>query len=259
MKKGVPFSQIFLKSKKYKEKVLDQIDCSQKTLLEIGSGNGSLSLGLAAKVKFLYCLEIDPRLASATNISLAGCINTKVINQDFRKVSLFDFKKKLIIFSSVPYYLSSELIYYLIFYKKVIHKAYLILQSEFAQKLISPPGNAAYGAISCICQYHANIRRIFSIPASAFSPRPKVNSAFLEIDYFQKNPYQAKSEKHLVQIINLAFRQRRKKISGILKQYFSSKQLTYLFDTGLDLSRRPEQLSAEDFCLISNSLFKKND
>lgn len=254
----VILSQVFLKSKKYQNKVVSHIDCQGQVVLEIGSGDGRLSKLLQTKAKFLYCIEVDSGLAKITKKSLGGAQNVEVINSDFRKVSLFNFKEKLIVFSSAPYHLSSKLIQYLALHRRFIAKAYLILQKEFVEKLIAPPGSKAYSLISCFSQYYGEVKPKFNISASLFSPVPKVDSVFVEIDYLKKMPFQAKDDKHLFKIITLCFQQRRKKTISILKQHFRAGQLESLLNSGLSLDNRPENLSIRDFIKISDFLLLPN-
>ncbi len=254
MRQRAAYSQVFLKNQEYIDKVISHIDCEGKKTVEIGSGDGRLSAILAKKTKFLYCIEIDPRLALFSQAALSSLQNTKVVNSDFRDISLTSFGQGLILFSSAPYYLSSKLIEYLIDQRKALDTVYLILQKEFALKLAALPGDKAYGLIGCLIQYYAKVNCFFTIPPTAFKPRPKVSSIFLEISFKEKMPYRAKNEGRLIEVIRLSFRQRRKKINTILKKHFSEKCFDLLFESGLNPNKRPEELSIKEFCQISNYL-----
>jgi 16S rRNA (adenine1518-N6/adenine1519-N6)-dimethyltransferase len=254
MRQNRSFSQIFLKDRYYIKKVVSALDCRKKNVLEIGSGVGQISKVIAKRAKFLYCVEIDPTLAKATREELAKMKNSKTIQSDIRDISLLDFKENLLIFSNVPYQLSSKLIEYLVLYKKKITSSYLILQKEFAKKISANPGSKMYGPISCLAQYHAKIKHLFDIPAGAFRPSPKVSSSFVELKFSKKIPIPVKNKEFLFKLIALGFRQRRKKMSTLIKQEFSDESLKMLVKLNLDLNQRPEQISLEDFCKISNCL-----
>ncbi|MCF7916473.1 MAG: 16S rRNA (adenine(1518)-N(6)/adenine(1519)-N(6))-dimethyltransferase RsmA [Candidatus Omnitrophica bacterium] len=254
MKHNKLLSQVFLKNKYYIEKVVDALDHGRKNILEIGAGEGQISKIIAQKVKFLYCIEIDPRLAKITKNKLADQQNTKIIQADIRDVSLAKLGKKFVVFSNVPYYLSANLLEYLIYYRKNIITNYLILQKEFVNKISAKPGSKSYGFISCLTQYNGKVKRLFDIPAGAFIPSPKVNSSFIEVKFYQRKPIKAKNEDFLFALIKTVFTQRRKKIKTILKQHFSSRAFGSLTNLDLNLDMRPEQISLRDFCKISDCL-----
>ncbi|MCF7872846.1 MAG: 16S rRNA (adenine(1518)-N(6)/adenine(1519)-N(6))-dimethyltransferase RsmA [Candidatus Omnitrophica bacterium] len=259
MRQNRSFSQIFLKDKYYIGKVVSKLDCRGKSVLEIGSGAGQISKIIAKKAKFLYCVEIDPTLVKATREELAKAENTEIIQADIRDISLIEFKKNLLIFSNVPYHLSSKLIEYLVFYKKKVTSSYLILQKEFAKKISAKPGSKVYGPISCLVQYYAKIKHLFDIPAGAFRPSPKVSSSFVELKFFKEALTPVKDKDFFFKFIKLSFRQRRKKISTLIKQEFSDESLKLLSKLNIDLSQRPEQIALEDFCKISDCLYDFNN
>lgn len=259
MRQNRSFSQIFLRDKYYIEKVVSALDCRKKNVLEIGSGVGQISKIIAKKAKFLYCVEIDSILAKVTREELAKMRNTKTIQADIRDISLIDFKENLLIFSNVPYQLSSKLIEYLVFYKKKITSSYLILQKEFVKKLSAKPGSKMYGPISCLAQYHAKIKHLFDIPAGAFRPSPKVSSSFVELKFFKEALAPVKDKEFLFKLIKLGFRQRRKKMSTLIKQEFSDESVNLLSKLDIDLNQRSEQIALEDFCKISDCLYDANN
>ncbi|MCF7873414.1 MAG: 16S rRNA (adenine(1518)-N(6)/adenine(1519)-N(6))-dimethyltransferase RsmA [Candidatus Omnitrophica bacterium] len=259
MRKKPPFSQIFLKDKHYIEKVVSALDSNRKVVLEIGSGAGQISKLIAKKAKFIYCVEIDSKLAQATRDKLSSMQNTEVIQADIQDVLLSEFSKKLLIFSNIPFHLSSKLIDYLIFYRKNIAASYLILQKDFVKKISASPKTKSYGFISCLTQYYAKVKHLFDIPAGAFNPIPKVDSSFIELKFYKKKPVTAENEEFLFKFIKTCFNQRRKKISTIIKQEFLPGSLNLLNEFRIDLSQRPEQISLEDFSKISDCLYDFNN
>lgn len=258
MKQRAHFSQIFLKNNKYREKIAAVIPNQNKYIFEIGSGQGELSEILAKKADFLYCLEIDPKLAKGCAEKLKNHSKVKVINCDFRKVNLFEYKKNFLIYSSVPYYLSRCFIDYLIHYRQLIEEAFLILQKEFALKLIAAPKGNNYRAISCITQYYCQIDRYFNIPASAFSPRPKVDSCLVGLKFYQEKIKPDKTHVCFRKVVDICFSQKRKKIGTILRPFFASETGDFLLKAGINLAKRAQELSVNDFSKLSNYLFKRN-
>ncbi|MCF7874794.1 MAG: 16S rRNA (adenine(1518)-N(6)/adenine(1519)-N(6))-dimethyltransferase RsmA [Candidatus Omnitrophica bacterium] len=254
MRQNNSFSQVFLKDKYYIRKAVAALDCRGKTVLEVGAGYGQISRLIAEKSKLLYCVEIDLKLIESLRTNFIKNKNIKVIQADIRDISLLNFKEKLIIFSNVPYHLSSQLIKYLINYRQQISKSYLILQKEFVEKISAKPGSKPYGLITCLAQYYGKIKHLFDIPAGAFAPSPKVKSSFIELEFYKTKPLNAENDGFLFNFIGISFKQRRKKIATIIRQQFSVEAVKRLIGLGLDLNRRPEQLSLEDFCRISDYL-----
>jgi 16S rRNA (adenine1518-N6/adenine1519-N6)-dimethyltransferase len=254
MRQTNSFSQVFLKDKYYIRKTVAALDCKGKTVLEIGAGCGQISRLIAEKSKLLYCVEIDLKLIEFLKINFAKNKKIKVIQADIRDISLLNFKENLIIFSNVPYHLSSQLIKYLINYRQQISTNYLILQKEFVEKISAKPGSKSYGLITCLAQYYGTIKHLFDIPAGAFVPSPKVKSSFIELEFYKTKPLNAENDDFLFNFIGISFKQRRKKIATIIRQQFSVEAVKQLIRLGLDLSRRPEQLSLDDFCKISDYL-----
>lgn len=258
MRKNVSFSQIFLADAGYKSKIVSAIDCQGKVVFEIGSGKGDLTGLIAEKAEFIYGLEIDRRLVALAEKNLCQFPNVKLLLGDFRAQPLPGANQDLIIFSSVPYHLSSAFIYCLISWHRRVSKAYLVLQKEFAEKITAKPGDKLYGSIGCIISYYAQIKLLFDIPAGAFRPRPRVDSVFLLMNFRQKKSLvETKNEEQMIEIIKLCFQQRRKKMISILRQRFSLQKLSLLNLEGINLNLRPEETSLEDFCRISDFLHNK--
>ena len=164
----------------------------------------------------------------------------------------------MIVFSNVPYQISSDLINYIIRYRNYIDKAYFTFQKEFADKLAAKPSTGQYNFLSCYIQYYAKIKELFDIPPSAFRPHPKVNSCFLQVEFYRRLPYKARDEEFLFSLIRKAFSQRRKKISNSLKCDYCKDTLKALsVDLNVNLSRRPEEISLEDYCRIADYLGRR--
>jgi len=245
--------QVFLKDQSYIEKILNCIDQNAKKIVEIGPGTGQITGSLVKQTKFLYCIEIDSRLCSFLKDKFSTLPQIKIIQSDILKFKLSELGKKITIFGNVPYYISSQLIDYLIYYRKYIQRVYLTLQKEFVQKLIAKKGSNQYGFLSCFIQYYAKVEKIFNIPAGAFEPHPKVDSSFITFEFYQKPPYKAKNEEFLFELIRKAFLNRRKKISNTVdvvanKEDFFSK-------LGVDSALRPQDISLKEYITIANKLY----
>lgn len=244
MKPKRSFSQVFLRNNKYIDKILNAIDVEGARVLEIGPGEGVISARLAKKAKHLYCVEYDKRFFDFLREKFRGEGNVDVFHCDILKFSLLKLTGKLTVFGNVPYRISSSIIEYLIQNKLHIGKVYLALQKEFAQKLIAGAGEKQYGFLSCYTQYYAKVKKLFDIPAKAFWPKPKVDSYFVELEFYKSSLRKVKNEDCLFKIIRKAFSNKRKKISNSLE-----------LPEGIDINRnlRPQELSLRDYIKIVNS------
>ncbi|WP_449461562.1 16S rRNA (adenine(1518)-N(6)/adenine(1519)-N(6))-dimethyltransferase RsmA [Tardisphaera miroshnichenkoae] len=168
--------QNFLINQEYAEMELEALNPSgDETVLEIGSGDGRITRLIAERAKRVIAIEKDEVLmavAKATSVSNVEWVLGDALRLDFPEVDL--------VFSNVPYYISSPLILKLVKWGK-FKRAVLSLQKEFAARLISPPGSREYGRISVIFQLLAAGRPLFYIPPWAFNPEPKVWSTVIEV------------------------------------------------------------------------------
>lgn len=176
-------------------------------------------------------------------------------NQDILKLDLSQIGKGLTVVGNIPYYLSNALIHYLVSQRAFIQQAYLTFQFEFGRKLIAK-GGKDYTFLTVFLRYYAETKALFTIPASAFSPRPKVKSLFLLIDFSRPYRIRSSSEDFLWDLLRILFSQRRKKIFNGLKALFSPADIkNVLGDLNVSADARPEQLDLEKFIELGESLY----
>ncbi|MBU1809801.1 MAG: ribosomal RNA small subunit methyltransferase A [Candidatus Omnitrophica bacterium] len=273
MKGARPFSQVFLRDKKYIKKILDSLDIEGEEVLEIGAGCGELSGFLYPRAKFLYCVEVDAKFIPSLKSKFCDIPNTQVIKSDILKFSLsklnpvrskspeiivaskaatsIGVKKKLIIFGNIPYQISKRIIKYLVENRSHIKRAYLTCQKEFSQKLIASVSTEHYGFLTCFIQYYAKVENLFDIPSSAFYPVPKVDSSFVKIEFYRDSPYnKVRNVDYLFKIVRQAFSQRRKKIINSLSLLKDGDK--FLSSLGISPNVRAENLSLKEYISLAN-------
>jgi 16S rRNA (adenine1518-N6/adenine1519-N6)-dimethyltransferase len=160
-------------------------DVKGKRVLEIGAGDGRLTKALIENnPKKIYAVEKDPRFASMLKMD-----NVEVIEGDFLEIELPDVD---VVIGNIPYYISSDIIFSL---KRIkFEKAVLMVQKEFAQKMVAKPGEKNYGRLSVTSQIHFQVSLERTVPARLFRPVPKVDSAIItlrptgaSLDEFEEN------------------------------------------------------------------------
>lgn len=223
-------------------------------LVEIGPGEGALTAPLVASGAHLTTLEIDKDLAPRLLLHFGleknfELVQTDALTYDFAQ--LCDDKSALRIVGNLPYNISTPLLFHLLQYARFISDMHFMLQKEVVERIAAPAGSRTYGRLSVMVQYSCQVTPLFNVPPNAFFPPPRVDSAVLRLQPWKVLPHPATNHRHLSQLVNTAFQQRRKTVRNALKSIISEEALTSL---GIDSKIRPENLALADFVKISNSL-----
>lgn len=237
--------------------MIDVISSEEKKIpiIEIGPGKGSLTKYLLDMPNPVYCIEIDTDLHPLLIDKFSPYSNFTLIKGDIRDYVLPDEFEEIIVVGNVPYYISFEIIDFVIKNRNKVRKAYFTFQKEFAQKLVSGVNSKIYGFLTVYAAMFYSSRVEFKIPASAFSPKPKIDSAFISMS---KNVYDLVDYpelKRLKDFLRSIFSQRRKKLSNIIKSKFPLI-LDDLIDV-VDLGARPENISPDVFSKMFSFYVKK--
>ena len=254
MKLSKSFGQIFLHDKKYVHKIIDSLNVEGEVVVEIGPGSGIMTAQLIKKAKKLLCVEYDPRFYKLLSQRYQKYPDIKIIQSDILKFSFSRFRKKVVVFGNIPYHISNRLMHYLVENRKKIKKVHLTLQKEFAEKLSACVSTKTFSFLSCYLQYYARVRKVFDIPAGAFLPKPKVDSSFVEIDFYEIPPCVAKDEDFLFTLVRKAFMNRRKKITNSLSEFKDKRD--FLISLGINPESRPQDLCLSGFVALANKLLE---
>lgn len=249
------FGQNFLQDQIIISQIIDAI-APQKNdhVVEIGPGQGALTIGLLACVDQLDIIEFDrdliPQLTRLTE--KAGHLTVyqaDALSFDFRK--LVKKGRKCRVVGNLPYNISTPLLFHLFSQINVIQDMHFMLQKEVAERLIAPIGSKAYGRLGLMVQYFCKTEILFHVPPEAFYPVPKVHSAFVRMTPYKISPYEKCDPENLSKIIAKSFMQRRKTLRNALKDVVNPAQLEVL---AIDSSLRPEQISLEEYVRISKAI-----
>ena len=235
---------------------------STETIVEIGPGLGAITELLLASGAKVFAIEQDKRFVEILKGELGDDHpNLTLIHNDVLKVDLNKFKpgkKRLKIVGNIPYYITSEILLYLIRYRQLIDSAYMTVQKEIADRIFAQPATKAYGRLSLLVRFYCDVRRAFEISRNCFSPRPKVDSTAIELIFRQNLPTEV-DETVLFDLIKHGFGKRRKNISNALTEGFGvskEKIKTLLSEAGIDEKTRAEELMLKDFIRLAE-LFPK--
>lgn len=249
--------QNFLKDDNVLNKIVNTISLQPEDLvIEIGPGQGALTKKLVQKNVNLVCYEVDER----TKPYLGKLCNskTKIIFNDFMKADIkedIDNIKynNLYIIANLPYYITTPIIKKIILDKLPVKSMILMMQKEVAERFSSNINSKEYGSITLYLNYYFKINKLFDVSRNSFDPIPNVDSSVVEFDV-KTNKVLVENEELFFNIINDAFRQKRKNLKNNLKNYDLEKIATVLKSYGLNLQNRAENLSINVFADIANSL-----
>ncbi len=233
-------------------------------VLEIGPGSGSLTRLLAARARRVLALELDRDLLPILSQTLCTYPNASVMQGDVMKVDLaslikeaFGEPQRLLLVANLPYYITTPVLTRLLTERLPIVRAAVMVQKEVAEKMLAQPGEAGYGMLSVQCQYYARVREAMRVPASCFTPQPKVDSAFMLLDLRERPPVDAPDEARFFGVVKAAFSMRRKTVKNNLQGALglSREQANgCLLEAHIDASSRAETLSLAEFATLARAL-----
>ena len=261
------FAQHWLRSEKALNRIVQAADISQSDrLLEIGPGTGNLTHRLLPLAQSVAAVEIDRDLCQKLAKKFGATENFLLLQGDILTLNLDElltdfpaFQKPKKVVANIPYNITGMILQKLLGtiaeptpdnYDLIV----LLVQKEVAQRLYAKPGSKAYGALSVKIQYLAQCEFICDVPASAFHPRPKVDSAVVRLKP-QLTETLAKDARHLEKLVKLGFANKRKMLKNNLKGILESDRLRELLERfEINPQCRAEDLSVAQWVALSNAL-----
>jgi len=190
---------------------------SKDKVLEIGAGLGTLTKKLAEKAGKVYAFEADKKLAHALKKEVSLISHVEVIAEDAVKTSFPPFNKCV---SNLPYLISTPIMFKLL--KHDFEQAVLMLQKEFAEKLVSKPGSKDYSRLKVLASLKTKIETAQIVPKTAFYPVPKVDSALVVINPI-KPPFEKDLEEQLEDLLKVLFSRKSRKLRKVLRNFLNKK------------------------------------
>jgi 16S rRNA (adenine1518-N6/adenine1519-N6)-dimethyltransferase len=249
--------QNFLKDPYYLSRIVDAANVTpEDQVLEIGPGLGHLTQNLAKRAEKVLAVELDDRLIPLLTRDFRETDNVEIVAADALEYDYGSLPGKWKVVANLPYYISTPLIQRLLETREKFTSLTLMLQKEVAERIAAAPGGKEYGYLSVLVQLYSEARIDFLVPAGAFTPKPEVDSAVVTL-VLRDNPVVGKADEHFfIRVIKAAFSQRRKTLRNSLKQLqISGEKMELVLDkTGIDLSRRAETLTVEEFARLADFL-----
>ncbi len=235
-------------------------------VLEIGPGIGTLTMALAEAANKVVAVEIDTKLLPVLDYTLEDYRNVSIIHGDILKLDINElynehFKSgKVHVVANLPYYITTPIIMKLLEHREKFDSITVMVQKEVALRLAADEGSKDFSAVSIAVGYYAEPEIITFVRPDDFCPPPKVHSAVIKLNIRENPPFTPENEDFFFKLVKAGFAQRRKTFinsvssSGIPK----SDAAAALAEIGLDENIRAEKISPQEFCLLSDILYKKS-
>ena len=223
-------------------------------VLEIGPGLGSLTRYLAVSSKQVFAVELDESLLPPFKEILSPHKNVQPIHGDILKLSPSDLNlgDEYIVVANIPYYITSAVIRHLLESESKPRRIVLTVQKEVAQRICAEPGDMSLLALSV--QVYGKPRIAAQIPASAFFPAPKVDSAVLVVDIYASPQIKEELLERFFRLIKAGFSQKRKTLRNSLSaglHISPTEAADFLTHAQIDPQRRAETLSILEWQTLS--------
>lgn len=253
--------QHFLTDLHVAERIADTVDaCPQLPVLEVGPGMGVLTQYLLPKDREVKVVEID-RESVAYLLERWPELRDNILGEDFLRMDLntvFD-GKPFVLTGNYPYDISSQIFFKMLDYKELIPCCTGMIQKEMAERIAARPGTKSYGILSVLLQRWYDVEYLFTVEPGVFNPPPKVRSAVVRMTRNDVHECGC-NEVLLKKVVKAVFQQRRKMLRVSLKPFFaqiSPNRDHTEFLAHPELTKRPEQLSVDEFVELTNRIEKE--
>ena len=244
--------QHFLTDRSYIEKIVLAVNPQPgDRLVEIGPGQGAITLPLLKKHGELTAIEFDrdlitPLMASSEGVGRLTIIHKDVLAVDFSRLAGED---KLRLVGNLPYNLSSPILFHAIEHAAVIRDMVFMLQKEVVDRMAAGPGSKVYGRLSVMLQAYCEVTPLFVVPPGAFRPPPKVDSAVVRLVPRDPDSIGVQAPQRFTEVVRAAFGQRRKTLRNALSTVCDVEQIEA---AGLRPDARAEQVEVAGFIRLAN-------
>ncbi len=259
--------QNFLISEFIIEDILDGAEISEEDyILEVGPGIGVMTKAMANRAKQVAAIEIDKSLLPVLSETLADCDNVEIVSGDVLKLDInevIDTKlegNKAKVVANLPYYVTTPIIMKLLEEDINVSDIVVMVQKEVADRMVSPPNNKTYGALSVAVQFYSQPEIITKDPRTSFMPQPNVESTVIRLKVRETPPVELEDKKVFFATVKAAFAMRRKTLlntianGGLGLNKEESNEVLLL--SNIDPKRRGETLDMKEFATLSNNIYK---
>ena len=248
------FGQHFLTDKTILTAIVDALaPTTSDTVVEVGPGRGSLTDILVERSGKVVAVEIDRALAENLREKYRDRSNVEIVEGDFlelepRNVVGDDY----LLIGNVPYYITTPIVFKAL-EPPMPRRSVFLVQREVAERMAAKAGDEEYGALTVNVAVVAKVEQVMAVPAAAFRPPPKVESAVVRLSPLEQPIVPLASLTSFRTFVQAGFGQRRKQMQRVLRSVrgLSADQATGILErAGIEPSARPEVVTPEEFAKL---------
>ena len=253
--------QRFLVDRSVLAAIVDAAELSASDdVLEVGPGPGVLTAALAAKVRSVTAVEVDPRMVGLLEDTLAEHKNVRVVQADALKVDLLGMAERRLtrIVANLPYQITTPLLERFLADPRRPPLVVVLVQQEVARRMAATPRDARErGYLSVFVQSFAEARLVRRVPARAFRPPPRVDSAVVALRTRPLPAFAPLAQEPFLRLVSDAFRHRRKQLRSALGHEAGldrERATEALRAAGIAPERRPETLALDEWVALARAV-----
>ena len=237
-------------------------------VLEIGPGIGPLTQQLCLRAKKVCAVELDKRLEPILAQTVGEFDNLEIVWDDILKQNVAELVKEKFAglrpfaCANLPYYITSPILSALL-EAECFEAVTVMVQKEVAVRIAAKPGTADYSAFTVFCQFYAEPKILFDVPAHCFMPQPKVTSAVVMLQTRKELPWEILDKATFFRTVKASFAMRRKKLQNGLAAGFPELGKEgagqVIAECGLDENVRGETLDIAQFAKLANAIYRRKN
>lgn len=251
MRPNKSFGQNFLIDRSVLLRIVEAAEIAPTDqILEVGAGTGVLTRELAQRAQRVVAVELERDMLALLAETTHNSPNVELIAANLLYLNPADVfgetSYKLV--ANLPYYITAPTFRHFLESANPPRLIVVMVQEEVAKRIVATPGKLSLLAISI--QFYGHPQIVAHVPADAFYPAPKVNSAILRIDIYPQAPLTPQERDSFFRMVQAGFSERRKQLHNALSHSLHLKDedvRTWLLASDIDPSRRAETLSIEDW------------
>lgn len=246
--------QHFLHDARALDRIVEALGLTgEETVIEIGPGRGALTERLVPLARRLVLVEYDRALAAMLRDRYAAAPTVEIVEADVLATDLGALAGgPFVLVGNVPYYITTPILFHALKRPRPARAVYLV-QREVADRIVAQPGSRDYGALSVNVQAVAVPELVAAVPARAFRPPPKVESAIVRIVPRATPVVLAEQEARFRTLVQQVFGMRRKQMRRIVRSLVpvdAAQADVLLLGAGIAPEARPETLAPEAFATL---------
>lgn len=225
------------------------------TVVEVGAGMGVLTVELARRAGRVVAIEVERDVLRSLRDMVKPYGNVEIIHEDLLKLNPSELMEgtDYKVVANLPYSITGLALRVFLEAAHPPRRMVVLIQKEVAERLVAKPGDLSLIGLSA--QFYSTPRIVAIVPASSFSPPPKVDSAIVALDWHEP-PTDAETRARMFVFAKIAFSQRRKQLHNILPSglYLSATQVaSWLEVAGITPDRRPQTLSVDEWVRLAQT------